>query len=212
MRLFPGRKIGLRTALVAIVVGGIVLSAAALHLVWWRTATSVSRELVGTLEAQITQAVRREWWAVVGEVERLSQGMRDLLGRDRERPAARPDHAGSEPALADPLLAPPGAAGGRRDRAAEPGRREPAPSARRPGRHESRVWALLPGPMAASPVAPPSPAPAPAFRPRRALARRRPSLGQPTLGRRAAHARRCRPSGRLRRQDRPGHPGRDDRL
>ena len=80
MRLFPDRKIGLRTALVVIVVGGILLSAAALHLIWWRTATSVSRELVDTLESQISQAVRRQWWAVVGEVERLSQGMRDLLG------------------------------------------------------------------------------------------------------------------------------------
>ena len=29
--------------------------------------------------SQITAAVRREWWGVVGEVERLSQGMRDLL-------------------------------------------------------------------------------------------------------------------------------------
>jgi adenylate cyclase len=78
MRLLPDR-IGLRTALVAIVLGGIVASAAALHLAWWRTATSVSRELVGTLESQITQTVRRQWWAVVGEVERMSQGMRDLL-------------------------------------------------------------------------------------------------------------------------------------
>jgi hypothetical protein len=34
MRLLPDRKIGLRTALVAIVIGGIVLSAAALHLAW----------------------------------------------------------------------------------------------------------------------------------------------------------------------------------
>ena len=74
-----GRKIGLRTALVAIVVGGILLSATALHLAWWRTATAVSRELVNVLETQITAAVRREWWGVVGEVERLSQGMRDLL-------------------------------------------------------------------------------------------------------------------------------------
>ena len=78
MRLLPDR-IGLRTALVAIVLGGIVASATALHLAWWRTATSVSRELVGTLESQITQTVRRQWWAVVGEVERTSQGMRDLL-------------------------------------------------------------------------------------------------------------------------------------
>ncbi|HEX6013651.1 MAG TPA: adenylate/guanylate cyclase domain-containing protein, partial [Geminicoccaceae bacterium] len=79
MRLPPDRKIGLRTALVAIVIGGIVLSAAALHLAWWRTATSVSRDLVDVLESQITAAVRRDWWGVVGEVERLSQGMRDLL-------------------------------------------------------------------------------------------------------------------------------------
>ena len=79
MRLLAHRKLGLRTVLVAIVVGGILLAAGALQLAWWRTATSVSRELVGTLEAQITQAVRRQWWAIVGEVERLSQGMRDLL-------------------------------------------------------------------------------------------------------------------------------------
>ena len=79
MRQLFNRRFGLRAALVAVVVGGILLAAAALQLAWWRTATSVSRELVGTLEAQITQAVRRQWWAVVGEVEQLSQGMRDLL-------------------------------------------------------------------------------------------------------------------------------------
>ncbi|MGD9508367.1 MAG: hypothetical protein AB7X49_07425, partial [Geminicoccaceae bacterium] len=79
MRPLLQRRFGLRAALVAVVVGGILLAAAALQLAWWRTATSVSRELVGTLEAQITQAVRRQWWAVVGEVEQLSQGMRDLL-------------------------------------------------------------------------------------------------------------------------------------
>ena len=65
MRLLPN-QIGLRSALVAVVVGGILLTATALHLAWWRTATSVSRELVGTLESQITQTVRRQWWAVVG--------------------------------------------------------------------------------------------------------------------------------------------------
>ena len=79
MRQLFARRLGLRSALVVVVVGGILLAAAALQLAWWRTATSVSRELVGTLEAQITQAVRRQWWAVVGEVEQLSQGMRDLL-------------------------------------------------------------------------------------------------------------------------------------
>ena len=56
-----------------------MLPATALHLAWRQTATSVSRELVDVLELQITAAVRREWWGVVGEVERPSQGMRDLL-------------------------------------------------------------------------------------------------------------------------------------
>jgi hypothetical protein len=82
MRLLAGRRIGLRTALVAIVLGGILLSAAVLHLTWWGTATSVSRNLVDVLETEITEAVRREWWGVVGEVERLSQAMRDLLDGD----------------------------------------------------------------------------------------------------------------------------------
>ena len=91
MRLFPDRKIGLRTALVAIVVGGIVLSAAALHLAWWRTATSVSRELVDVLETQISASVRRDWWGVVGELERQSQGMRDLLDQAADQDQARAD-------------------------------------------------------------------------------------------------------------------------
>ena len=105
-----GRKIGLRTALVAIVVGGILLSATALHLAWWRTATSVSRELVDVLETQITAAVRREWWGVVGEVERLSQGMRDLLdGTGGGDPAERIMLAASRPSgsLSWLLLVPP---------------------------------------------------------------------------------------------------------
>ena len=46
-------------------------------------ATSVSRELVDVLESQITAAVRREWWGVVDEFERPSQGMRDLLAQDQ---------------------------------------------------------------------------------------------------------------------------------
>ena len=57
MRLLSDHKIGLRTALVAIVIGGIVLSATTPHLAWRRTATSVSRELVDVLESQITAAV-----------------------------------------------------------------------------------------------------------------------------------------------------------
>ncbi|MFO1038089.1 MAG: adenylate/guanylate cyclase domain-containing protein [Geminicoccaceae bacterium] len=76
----PGdRKIGLRTALLAIVLGGILLCAAVLHLTWWRTATKVSHDLVDVLETQVTEAVRREWWNGVLKVEGLVRTVRDLL-------------------------------------------------------------------------------------------------------------------------------------
>ncbi|MFO1048464.1 MAG: adenylate/guanylate cyclase domain-containing protein [Geminicoccaceae bacterium] len=109
MRQLLARRFGLRAALVAVVVGGIMLAAAALQLAWWRTATSVSRELVGTLEAQISQAVRRQWWAVVGEVEQLSQGMRDLLDAGGDLAPERVMLAASRPStsLSWLLLVPP---------------------------------------------------------------------------------------------------------
>jgi adenylate cyclase len=81
MRSFVPREIGLQAALVATVIGGIVLAATVLHLVWWRTATSVSRDLVDVLETQIIDAVHREWWGVVADIERVSAGLRDLLDR-----------------------------------------------------------------------------------------------------------------------------------
>lgn len=79
MRVRDDPKIGLGAALVAIVIGGIVLSAAFVHLTWWRTATSVSRDLVDVLESQITDAVLRQWWARVGQVEGMTQTIVDLL-------------------------------------------------------------------------------------------------------------------------------------
>lgn len=79
MRLRADPKIGLGAALVAIVIGGIVLSAAFVHLTWWRTATSVSRDLVDVLETQITEAVLRQWWARVGQVEGMARTIVDLL-------------------------------------------------------------------------------------------------------------------------------------
>lgn len=79
MRVRDDPKIGLGAALVAIVIGGIVLSAAFVHLTWWRTATSVSRDLVDVLETQITDAVRQQWWARVGQVEGVTKTIVELL-------------------------------------------------------------------------------------------------------------------------------------
>ena len=79
MRPFADRRIGLRAALIAIVIGGIVLCAAFLHFTWWRTATRVSRDLVDVLETQITETVTREWWGRVLQIQGMSQTIRDLL-------------------------------------------------------------------------------------------------------------------------------------
>ncbi len=209
MRLLPDR-IGLRTALVAIVLGGIVASATALHLAWWRTATSVSRELVGTLESQITQTVRRQWWAVVGEVERMSQGMRDLLdaswsGLPPERimlAASRPS-----PTLSWLLLVPPEgeviALESLGDKALRLLRAGPDGVARAMG------TVLRPH---AEPGGAATPAPAAPAGPRRVLARHRRGFRESVVGRRGAHAGWRGQGGGLRRQGGSGAARRHDEL
>ncbi|MFL5005193.1 MAG: adenylate/guanylate cyclase domain-containing protein [Microvirga sp.] len=66
-------RIGLRSALVALIVASVVPFGLLLHFTWWRTATKVSHDLVDTLERQITDSVRRTWWGRVLEVQGLSQ-------------------------------------------------------------------------------------------------------------------------------------------
>ena len=48
-------RIGLRSALVALIVASVVPFGLLLHFTWWRTATKVSHDLVDTLERQITE-------------------------------------------------------------------------------------------------------------------------------------------------------------
>ncbi|HEX2554341.1 MAG TPA: adenylate/guanylate cyclase domain-containing protein [Microvirga sp.] len=69
----------LRAVVVAITLASVVPSGLLLHLTWWRTATSVSRNLVDTLETQITDAARRAWWSRVLEVQGLSATLRSAL-------------------------------------------------------------------------------------------------------------------------------------
>src|SRR5215208_2118370 len=66
-------RIGLRSALVALIIASVVPFGLLLHFTWWRTATKVSHDLVETLERQITDSVRRTWWGRVLEVQGLSQ-------------------------------------------------------------------------------------------------------------------------------------------
>jgi len=96
------RRVSLRTALLILVVASVVPFGLLLHFTWWRTATGVSRDLVDTLESQITEAVRRAWWGRVAEIQGLSQTLREAL-------AAAPDPESRErilvaSATASPIL------------------------------------------------------------------------------------------------------------
>src|SRR5829696_3355320 len=95
-------RIGLRSALVALIVASVVPFGLLLHFTWWRTATNVSRALVDTLEMQITDAVRRAWWGRVAEVQGLSQTAREAIAVARTPVDAERiliAAAGSSPAL-----------------------------------------------------------------------------------------------------------------
>ncbi|MBV9077758.1 MAG: adenylate/guanylate cyclase domain-containing protein [Methylobacteriaceae bacterium] len=73
------RRISLRTALVALIAASVIPCAVLVHLTWWRTTLAVSRNLVDTLELQITEAVRRAWWGRVLEVQGLSRTLHQAL-------------------------------------------------------------------------------------------------------------------------------------
>jgi len=95
-------RIGLRSALVALIVASVVPFGLLLHFTWWQTATNVSRALVDTLEMQITDAVRRAWWGRVAEVQGLSQTARAAIAVARapgEAERILVAAAGSSPAL-----------------------------------------------------------------------------------------------------------------
>ena len=50
-------RIGIRSAISALVLTSIVVSAVGVHLLWWRTAQRVSQTLADTINEQIVSAV-----------------------------------------------------------------------------------------------------------------------------------------------------------
>ena len=50
-------RIGIRSAISALVLTSIVVSAVGVHLLWWRTANQVSQTLADTINDQIVSAV-----------------------------------------------------------------------------------------------------------------------------------------------------------
>ena len=82
LRRILGRQIGLAKALILVVAGAVLISASLVHLSWWKTSTAVSRNLVDALDRQISDAVHREWWGRVAEVQGLSDALSALLASD----------------------------------------------------------------------------------------------------------------------------------
>ena len=54
-------RIGIRVAISALVLASIIVSAAGVHLLWWRTAERTSRALADTINQQIVSAVGDEF-------------------------------------------------------------------------------------------------------------------------------------------------------
>ena len=88
------RKIDLRSAILLVVLGGIILSSILVHLTWWRTARGVSDDLVYELSTEITKEVRGDWWERVVSVQSLTRTVGVLL-----------DNAGDMPDSETPILA-----------------------------------------------------------------------------------------------------------
>src|SRR5512134_2781764 len=63
----PCMRLGIRTAISALVLTSIAVSAVGVHLLWWRTAHQVSQTLANTINDQIVSAVGDELQSVTSE-------------------------------------------------------------------------------------------------------------------------------------------------
>jgi len=72
-------RIGIRTAISALVLTSIVVSAVGVHLLWWRTAQRVSQTLADTINDQIVSAVGDELQSITTEAKSSLTAVRTLL-------------------------------------------------------------------------------------------------------------------------------------
>ena len=72
-------RIGIRSAISALVLTSIVVSAVGVHLLWWRTAQKVSQTLADTINEQIVSAVGDELQSVTTEARSSLTAVRTLL-------------------------------------------------------------------------------------------------------------------------------------
>ena len=72
-------RLGIRSAISALVLTSIVVSAVGVHLLWWRTAHQVSQTLANTINDQIVSAVGDELQSITTEARSSMLAVRTLL-------------------------------------------------------------------------------------------------------------------------------------
>ena len=72
-------RIGIRLAISGLVLASILVSAAGVHLLWWRTAESNSHALADTINRQIVQAVEKEVTVITTEARAAHTAIRTLF-------------------------------------------------------------------------------------------------------------------------------------
>ena len=78
-------RIGIRSAISALVLTSIVVSALVVHLLWWRTANQVSQTLADTINDQIVSAVGDQLQSITTEARSASIAVRALITREGAR-------------------------------------------------------------------------------------------------------------------------------
>ena len=86
-------RIGIRSAISALVLTSIVVSAVGVHLLWWRTAQQVSQTLADTINDQIVSAVGDELQSITTEARSSHDGGAHAAGRKGARYRATPGSA-----------------------------------------------------------------------------------------------------------------------
>src|SRR5215813_3016797 len=72
-------RIGVRSAISALVLTSIAVSAIVVHLLWWRTANQVSQTLADTINDQIVAAVGDQLQSITTEARSASIAVRALI-------------------------------------------------------------------------------------------------------------------------------------
>src|SRR6185437_12833615 len=72
-------RIGIRLAVTGLVLAAIIISAIAVHLLWWRTAEQNSHTLAATINEQIVSAVRKELETITTQAQAAHSAIRTLF-------------------------------------------------------------------------------------------------------------------------------------